>query len=260
VSAPAIFAIGMQVEFDSEQDGTLCGTILDLGRLHADPRAIRCATVEIDHALPGILHSVPVMKLRPLAPADDGATRSVQPRADLLTPEGRKHYLEPALIAVLAPIDRSTSSFHNAAITMVCERPLRSDLVSMVSALLLLWKCELSTASEHANTVALLLDQLTEACDIADDAARSDIETSCALTTEDGREPAAAEDLRACWYDLTRHNSDDAEHVAKACAYLDRRGLMHHHPVQTTWVRFGAPEGRKQYQFPTSADAAQSPA
>lgn len=155
----------------------------------------------------------------------------------LLTPEGMKQYIQPGIIAEMCPVHPEQSGYHNAAVVMVRERTLSTDQIDMVAALLMLWKSATMSLHERMKNIHKLSEQLDAAQDIADDATRGDIETRCAMVTEDGREPANAEEIRNGWYDLTQHIDVDADFVKTAEQYLERRRLLTRHPEQPHLVR-----------------------
>lgn len=82
----------------------------------------------------------------------------------------------------------------------------------------------------NANTLEL-------AVQIADDAARADIETSCPSYTGDGREPLTAEEIRSAWYDIAGAGAESRGVVEIALHYLSLRGKIVHHPSRSAWVR-----------------------
>ena len=69
---------------------------------------------------------------------------------------------------------------------------------------------------------------LADALDLADDAARSDIETCC--------EPTAP--APAWWWNLDSAGEDDREAVDEAVRYLDARGLFVRHSQNARLIRF----------------------
>jgi len=74
-------------------------------------------------------------------------------------------------------------------------------------------------------------ERLRLATEIADDAARCEIESYCGVETLGTRD----------WYDTLAVTPEGAEiegGVDKALRYLDLRGHVQHHPVQTHLVRF----------------------
>lgn len=77
--------------------------------------------------------------------------------------------------------------------------------------------------------------RITElAFELADNAARSDIECMC----EQVGSPRTIEAFITCFYDLGRiPDPEDAPYVAKAVEYLDARGLLKRHPSNENWVR-----------------------
>lgn len=72
---------------------------------------------------------------------------------------------------------------------------------------------------------------------IADDAARADIETWCPSFTNDGREPVTTDEIRAAWYDVSRPDEEGARFVSVAVRYLLLRGRIEQHPLKRTWMR-----------------------
>lgn len=85
---------------------------------------------------------------------------------------------------------------------------------------------EMPSTSAHAVRLGETLRLATE---LADDVARSDIESYCAVEHSDKHD----------WYDT--HHSDPATNndaVAKAVRYLDLRNRVIHHPQQPHLVRF----------------------
>ena len=76
------------------------------------------------------------------------------------------------------------------------------------------------------------------AFDLADSAARRDIETMCADVMSDGREPKSTEEMGACWYDTDKVLiAEDWPAVKKALQYLDGRGMLERCPDRAEWVR-----------------------
>lgn len=75
------------------------------------------------------------------------------------------------------------------------------------------------------------------AVQIADDAARTDIETKCPSFTFDGREPVTVEEIRAAWYDISMVDADMIRTVQVAINYLTLRGRIIHHPSKKNWMR-----------------------
>lgn len=75
------------------------------------------------------------------------------------------------------------------------------------------------------------------AVQIADDAARADIETWCAHVTSEGREPASADEIRAAWYDTSSMEGEAAGIIQAAVRYLTLRGKIVCHPAKKGWVR-----------------------
>ncbi|RZI40919.1 hypothetical protein EGT07_21730 [Herbaspirillum sp. HC18] len=86
--------------------------------------------------------------------------------------------------------------------------------------------------SERQNHVYRLAVQ------IADDAARSDIETLCLSVTAEGREPVTVEEIRAAWYDTSTMDGEGGRLIRMAVNYLVLRGLVVRHPIQRHWLRF----------------------
>jgi hypothetical protein len=88
------------------------------------------------------------------------------------------------------------------------------------------YKSVRSPSDEHAKRLG---ERLRLATELADDVARSDIESYCAIEHADKHD----------WYDT--HHSDpatDSDAVAKAVRYLDLRNRVTHHPQQPHLVRF----------------------
>ena len=84
---------------------------------------------------------------------------------------------------------------------------------------------------------AAVADELDAARSIADDAARSDIETMCDMVF-DGIAVITPKDLRNCWYDSTKIvDPETIETVHTALRYLERRGLLKRHADKPHWVR-----------------------
>lgn len=72
---------------------------------------------------------------------------------------------------------------------------------------------------------------------IADNAARCDIETLCQPV---GGEPRTVEEIRTCWFDLDQvKDPEDTFMVEVSVQYLERRGLLRRHPAHLNWVRPG---------------------
>lgn len=86
--------------------------------------------------------------------------------------------------------------------------------------------------SERQNHVYRLAVQ------IADDAARSDIETLCPSVTEEGREPVTVEEDRTAWYDTSTMDAEGGRFIRMAVNYLTLRGLIVRHPIHRHWLRF----------------------
>lgn len=79
---------------------------------------------------------------------------------------------------------------------------------------------------------------ISMAIQIADDAARSDIECHCAARMEDGSEPQRTEDHTKCWYDsLTISDPEMQATVRTALIYLCARGMIKWHARNRGWVR-----------------------
>ncbi|RZI41388.1 hypothetical protein EGT07_17515 [Herbaspirillum sp. HC18] len=76
------------------------------------------------------------------------------------------------------------------------------------------------------------------AVQIADDAARADIETWCRSYTADGGDPATAEEIREAWYDTSMMDDDGGRFIRVAVNYLTLRGLIVRHPMHRQWLRF----------------------
>lgn len=73
---------------------------------------------------------------------------------------------------------------------------------------------------------------------LADSAARSDIEVMCAAVTDDGREPDSLQEISTCWYDVSNVLiAEDWPAVNKALEYLQRRCMLEHCPDRYEWVR-----------------------
>ena len=68
----------------------------------------------------------------------------------------------------------------------------------------------------------------TLALEIADEAARSDVEVYCYETSADGHR----------WYDTASAPPEDVEWVGRALRYLDLRKLMIRHPDHPQLVRW----------------------
>lgn len=75
------------------------------------------------------------------------------------------------------------------------------------------------------------------AVQIADDAARSDIEVRCPSFTDDGREPITAEEIRSAWYDVSAADEESARTIRLAVSYLGLRGKIVRHPSEPNWIR-----------------------
>jgi hypothetical protein len=75
------------------------------------------------------------------------------------------------------------------------------------------------------------------AVQIADDAARADIETWCQSFTSDGREPVTAEEIRSAWYDISMVDGEAARIIQMAVSYLVLRGMIVRYPSKKNWVR-----------------------
>ena len=75
------------------------------------------------------------------------------------------------------------------------------------------------------------------AVQIADDAARADIETGCPSFTSDGREPVTAKEIRSAWYDISMMEGEAARIIRQAVSYLTLRGRIVCHPEKKSWVR-----------------------
>jgi hypothetical protein len=75
------------------------------------------------------------------------------------------------------------------------------------------------------------------AVQIADDAARMDIETKCPSFTNEGREPETLEEIRAAWYDTTRAEDGAGESVLVAVVYLTLRDRVIRHPFRKGWMQ-----------------------
>ena len=75
------------------------------------------------------------------------------------------------------------------------------------------------------------------AVQIADEAARSDIEIQCPCFTEEGREPATLKEIPLAWYDTRNVPSSAVEVVRMAIAYLELRGKIVRHPFREGWVQ-----------------------
>lgn len=82
------------------------------------------------------------------------------------------------------------------------------------------------------------LQTLWLALQIADEIARTDIETQCLCLTGDGREAGTAEEIRSAWYDCGSADKDSITVILKALYYLTLRGHVIYHPSMTNWVRF----------------------
>jgi len=76
------------------------------------------------------------------------------------------------------------------------------------------------------------------AVQIADEAARTDIETRCPSLTGDGREAETAEEIRSAWYDCSGADMGSSVFILKALYYLTLRGRVIYHPSMANWVRF----------------------
>lgn len=79
------------------------------------------------------------------------------------------------------------------------------------------------------------------ATEIADDAARADIETNCVAYTDDGRDPQGVVEIRNQWYDCGGLEEDIRALVNKSARYLALRGKLEYHPKHQTWVRIHDP-------------------
>ncbi|HYD81839.1 MAG TPA: hypothetical protein VEC06_18720 [Paucimonas sp.] len=79
------------------------------------------------------------------------------------------------------------------------------------------------------------------AIQIADEAARMDIEIECPSFTNDGKEPETYEEIRTAWYDITQADKDVARVIKTAVRYLTLRGKIVRHPVRKNWVRMANP-------------------
>ena len=70
---------------------------------------------------------------------------------------------------------------------------------------------------------------------LADDTARSDIETLCKPV---GGEPQTIEAMQTCYYDTTAlYDLEMSERVKIALEYLDGRGMLKRHPSNANWLR-----------------------
>lgn len=76
------------------------------------------------------------------------------------------------------------------------------------------------------------------ALQIADDAARSDIECYCALRMDSGGEPQNTEDHSVCWYDSLAIPDPEMEGTVQiALIYLCARGMVRWHKTNRGWIR-----------------------
>jgi len=75
------------------------------------------------------------------------------------------------------------------------------------------------------------------ALQIADDAARTDIETKCESFTSDGREPVTIEEIRTAWYDVSTVDADMTKTIQVAIDYLTLRERIVRHPSKQNWLR-----------------------
>lgn len=78
------------------------------------------------------------------------------------------------------------------------------------------------------------------AVQIADDTARTDIETKCRSFTSDGREPVTAEEIQTAWYDISLVDAEMSRMIELAVNYLTLRGRVIYHPLKKNWVRLAA--------------------
>lgn len=78
------------------------------------------------------------------------------------------------------------------------------------------------------------------ALQIADDAARTDIETKCSSFTSDGREPVTVEEIRSSWYDISAVDMDMTKTIQLAIDYLTLRGMLIRHPSKQNWLRIAS--------------------
>lgn len=82
------------------------------------------------------------------------------------------------------------------------------------------------------------IDMISDAIEIADSSARSDVECHCPWTYL--KEP---DDTSSRWYDTDRIDPEDAEHIEQALRYLGARGRLNVHPTRPELVNFvGVPE------------------
>lgn len=75
------------------------------------------------------------------------------------------------------------------------------------------------------------------AVQIADEAARADIETMCAVVTNDGAEPATLHEIRSAWYDTAVTVDGATGMIRRAVAYLTLRGKIVRHPFREGWIQ-----------------------
>lgn len=84
-----------------------------------------------------------------------------------------------------------------------------------------------------------MINRATEiAHTLAYSAARSDIECMCKMVGSHGATPKTTEEFRGCWYDVTQVSDiEHLENVKTAIEYLELRGLITRHSVNTNWLR-----------------------
>jgi hypothetical protein len=75
------------------------------------------------------------------------------------------------------------------------------------------------------------------AIQIADEAARADIEIECPSFTDEGREPATLEEIQFAWYDTALVTEGAARMIRLAVTYLTLRGKIVRHPFRAGWVQ-----------------------
>jgi hypothetical protein len=75
------------------------------------------------------------------------------------------------------------------------------------------------------------------AIQIADDAARADIEIECPSFTDEGYEPATLEEIQFAWYDTALVAESAARMIRLAVTYLTLRGKIVHHPFREGWIQ-----------------------